>query len=63
MTRVEAIRSLEAGIEVAEEQIKKGATVIGTGEMGIGNTTPSSAILAAFSSLPVRCIVGRGRGH
>ncbi|HWR39125.1 MAG TPA: nicotinate-nucleotide--dimethylbenzimidazole phosphoribosyltransferase [Patescibacteria group bacterium] len=62
MTREEAIRSLEVGIEVAEDQIRRGATLIGTGEMGIANTTPSSAILAAFSGLPVRCIVGRGAG-
>ena len=62
MTREEAIRSLEAGIEAAQEQIQRGATLIGTGEMGIANTTPSSAILAAFSGLPVRCIVGRGAG-
>ena len=62
MSREDAIRTLEVGIEAAEEQIQKGTTLIGTGEMGIGNTTPSSAILAAFSGLPVRTIVGRGAG-
>lgn len=62
MTREEAIRSVEAGIQVAEEQIAKGATIIATGDMGIGNTTASSAILAVLSGMPMDCIVGRGTG-
>ncbi|MGM0369485.1 MAG: nicotinate-nucleotide--dimethylbenzimidazole phosphoribosyltransferase, partial [Bacillota bacterium] len=62
MTREEAICSLEVGIEVAEKLIKQGANLIGTGEMGIGNTTPSSAILAAASDLSLEQIVGYGTG-
>ncbi|MGI9953221.1 nicotinate-nucleotide--dimethylbenzimidazole phosphoribosyltransferase [Moorellaceae bacterium AZ2] len=62
MSREQAIRSLEVGIEVAQEQIEGGAQILGIGEMGIGNTTPSTAILAAFSGLPVQDIIGRGTG-
>jgi len=62
MTREEATAAIEAGIKIAQEEIEKGAQVVGTGDMGIGNTTPSSAILAAFSSLPPEKFVGRGTG-
>lgn len=48
MTREEAIRSLETGIEVAHHLIDQGYNVLGTGEMGIGNTTPSAAIIAVL---------------
>jgi len=46
MTREEAIKALDVGIEMAEKEIKKGVNLIGTGEMGIGNTTPSAAIVS-----------------
>lgn len=62
MTREQAVAALEAGIEVAVEKIAAGADLLGVGEMGIGNTTPSAAILAAFSGLPVEQITGRGTG-
>lgn len=62
MTREQAIRSIEAGIEVAEEQIKKGMDILGTGDMGIGNTTPSSAIVAAITGEAARKVTGRGTG-
>jgi len=52
MSRQEAIAAIEAGIEVAEDQIAKGATILATGEMGIGNTTASSAILAVYRADP-----------
>lgn len=57
MTREQAIRSIEAGID-----LPAGYDLIGTGEMGIGNTTPSTAILAVFSGLPPEEVVGRGTG-
>ena len=44
MSREEAVRALEAGIHAAEEKIKDGYQILATGEMGIGNTTSSSAI-------------------
>lgn len=62
MTREQAISSIEAGIEIASTLIKKGVELLGTGDMGIGNTTPSSAILAALSGLPVAEVTGRGTG-
>ncbi len=49
MSREEAIRSIEAGIELVEEELPKGIDILGTGDMGIGNTTPSSAITAVFN--------------
>lgn len=49
MSREEAIRSIELGIETLEEELPQGADLVAVGDMGIGNTTPSSAILAALS--------------
>ena len=48
MSKAEAKRSIEVGIEMAKREIKKGVNLIGTGEMGIGNTTPSSAIVSTI---------------
>ena len=63
MTREEAIRSVEAGIEIVEELLQDGPVdIIGTGDMGIGNTTPSTTIIALYSKLPVANLVGRGTG-
>ncbi len=63
MTREEAIKSMEAGIEiVAELEAESPVDLLGTGDMGIANTTPSSAIIAAFSGIPVESLTGRGTG-
>ncbi|MFQ5975357.1 MAG: nicotinate-nucleotide--dimethylbenzimidazole phosphoribosyltransferase [Candidatus Hydrothermarchaeales archaeon] len=62
MTREEAIRAVEAGIEVVEEELKNGIDIIGIGDMGIGNTTPSSAIVAAITGKDVKDVTGRGTG-
>ena len=61
MSRKEAIHSVESGIEVALE-LGDSTDIFGTGEMGIGNTTPSAAIIATFSGKPVSEIAGRGTG-
>ncbi|MCL2669514.1 MAG: nicotinate-nucleotide--dimethylbenzimidazole phosphoribosyltransferase [Syntrophaceae bacterium] len=61
MTREEAIACLEAGIACANDAAAK-TDIFGTGDMGIGNTTPSSAIVAAFSGLPVAEVTGHGTG-
>ncbi|MEE9613936.1 MAG: nicotinate-nucleotide--dimethylbenzimidazole phosphoribosyltransferase [Thermodesulfobacteriota bacterium] len=61
MTPEETRRSVEVGIELACEYAAPGA-VFGTGEMGIANTTPASAMAAVFSGLPVREVTGRGTG-
>jgi nicotinate-nucleotide--dimethylbenzimidazole phosphoribosyltransferase len=62
MSREQARSAVEAGIEVAAGEIKKGAQLLATGDMGIGNTTPSTAILAAFTGFPVALITGKGTG-
>lgn len=61
MTKAEAVKCLETGIALAREYAEDGA-VFGTGEMGIANTTPSSAIIAAFSGASVEDVTGRGTG-
>ncbi len=63
MTRDEAVRSIEAGIEIVNElDAERPVDLLGTGDMGIGNTTPSSAVIAAFSGIEVEKLTGRGTG-
>jgi len=62
MSREEAIRAINEGIEILEGELKAGIDIIGTGDMGIGNTTSSSAILAAMTGAPVEKVTGRGTG-
>lgn len=62
MSREEAIDAIEAGLEIVEQEVEKGLDIIGTGDMGIGNTTSSSAITAAMTGKPVAGVTGRGTG-
>lgn len=62
MTREEAISAIEVGIEVATDQIKNGINLIGTGEMGIGNTTPSAAVLSVLYGCDPLEVTGIGAG-
>ena len=62
MTLEQALTSVETGIEVVEKEVEKGLDIVGTGDMGIGNTTPSSAVTAAISGEPVVNVTGRGTG-
>lgn len=62
MTHQQAINALEAGIEVVEAEKDRGLDIIGTGDMGLGNTTASSAILAAITGEAVKKVTGRGTG-
>jgi nicotinate-nucleotide--dimethylbenzimidazole phosphoribosyltransferase len=62
MTKQQALDSIEAGIAVVEAEIAKGLDIIGTGDMGLGNTTASSAIAAAITSEPAEKVTGRGVG-
>ena len=62
MSHSEAMKSIEAGIEIVEDEIAKGLDIVGTGDMGIGNTTASSAICAAITGEPVEELTGRGTG-
>ena len=63
MTRDEALRAVEAGIEIVDDLLRQGPLdMLGTGDMGIGNTTPSTAIIAALAGQPVAQLAGRGTG-
>lgn len=62
MSREEAIRSIESGIELIEEELEDGIDIVGTGDMGIANTTPSSALLSVLGSMDVMSVTGRGTG-
>ncbi len=62
MTALQARAAVEAGIAVAAEVIDGGADLIATGDMGIGNTTASSAIVAAITGRPAAEVTGRGTG-
>ncbi len=62
MTRDEAVKSIETGIELLEAELQGGIDIAGTGDMGIGNTTPSSAVAAAITGRPVEEVTGRGTG-
>lgn len=62
MTRDEAARAIQAGIEIVERELARGADIVGTGDMGIGNTTPSSAIAAVLTGQPAALVTGRGTG-
>lgn len=62
MTEQEAIRAIAVGMEQVAECRQKGIGLIGTGEMGIGNTTTSSAIAAALLGCEADRVTGRGAG-
>lgn len=62
MTRSEAEQAITAGMDVLAEVAKIGLDLIATGDMGIGNTTPSSAIAAVLTGIPVAKVTGRGTG-
>jgi len=62
MTRQQAELCVTRGMEVANQEIDRGLDLIATGDMGIGNTTPSSAIAAVFTGEAVEKVTGRGTG-
>ncbi|MDD2702554.1 MAG: nicotinate-nucleotide--dimethylbenzimidazole phosphoribosyltransferase [Candidatus Omnitrophica bacterium] len=62
MSRGEAVRSVQNGIDIFEEELDRGIDIIGTGEMGIGNTTASSAIAACITRTDPSETAGRGTG-
>ncbi len=62
MTGSQAEQALMVGIELATDAVREGVGLIGTGEMGIGNTTPSAAITAVMTGRPVAEVTGRGTG-
>ena len=62
MSYEDARKSIEAGIEVLENELARGIDIVGVGDMGIGNTTPSSAIVAFITGEPIERVTGRGTG-
>ena len=62
MSRNQAVQCIETGIETAQEQISEGADLVACGDMGIGNTTPSSAITAVITGTDPAITTGRGTG-
>lgn len=62
MTEDEVIAAINIGINCVKECKIKGYAIIGTGEMGIGNTTTSSAVVAAVGEFPIDLVTGRGAG-
>jgi nicotinate-nucleotide--dimethylbenzimidazole phosphoribosyltransferase len=62
MSRTQAQQAVEAGIACANDAIDAGIDMLATGDMGIGNTTASSAVVAAITGRPVAEVTGRGAG-
>lgn len=62
MKRAEAESAIQVGVDVFNEEYARGLDIVATGDMGIGNTTPSAAIAAVMTGLPVAQVTGRGTG-
>jgi nicotinate-nucleotide--dimethylbenzimidazole phosphoribosyltransferase len=62
MTRDEALAAIEVGLGVAEELVADGCGALVTGDMGIANTTPAAALIAAFTGAKAASVTGRGTG-
>ena len=62
MTAEQAVKAIETGIELVTAEVTNGLDIVGTGDMGIGNTTVSSAICAVITGKPVVEVTGRGTG-
>lgn len=62
MTHDQATEAILRGVEVIEAEIARGLDIVGTGDMGIGNTTPSAAIACTLTGRPPAEIAGRGTG-
>lgn len=62
MTRIEAIQAILTGIEIVGMLKSRSYEILATGEMGIGNTTTSSAVASVLTDIPVKSMTGRGAG-
>jgi len=62
MSREQAAQSILTGLQIVTAEADRGLDLVATGEMGIGNTTPASAIAAVYTGLPVAEVTGRGTG-
>jgi nicotinate-nucleotide--dimethylbenzimidazole phosphoribosyltransferase len=62
MTREQAVQAIETGIEIVNDRVQQGYNCFSLGEMGIGNTTASAAIVGSFTGLSPEQVTGRGTG-
>ena len=62
MSRDEVLAAIEVGLDVAEDLVRSGHNALITGDMGIANTTPAAALVAAFTGAPAAEVTGRGTG-
>ncbi len=62
MTPEQTLKAFAIGYQIAEEEAQAGTQLIATGEMGVGNTTASSAIISCITGAPVSSVTGRGTG-
>lgn len=62
MSREEAIRAIEVGIEMVDKYVSEGYDLFGTGEAGMGNTATSAAVISVLSGIDSDLIVGKGAG-
>lgn len=62
MTREQTIKAIEVGIEIVDKLVREGYELLGTGEMGVGNTTTSAAVLSVLTDLEAEVVVGKGSG-
>ncbi len=62
MTQEQAVTAVETGIEIVTAEVARGLDIVGTGDMGIGNTTVSSVVCAVMMGKPVAEVTGRGTG-
>ncbi len=62
LTRDEALKCIQIGIDLVKEYHQKGYNLFATGDMGIGNTTPSAAVVSVITGRPVEEVTGRGTG-
>lgn len=62
MTREQTEAAIAVGLELVQTEVERGLDLVATGDMGVGNTTPSSALVAAFTGEPVERVTGRGTG-
>jgi nicotinate-nucleotide--dimethylbenzimidazole phosphoribosyltransferase len=62
MTQAQMLEAIQVGIDVVDNQLEQGIDLVATGDMGIGNTTASSAIAAVLLQMPAALVTGRGTG-
>lgn len=62
MTKSETVKAINVGIQIVDDLVKNGYEILGTGEMGVGNTATSAAVFSVISNIDLDLIVGKGAG-